>query len=101
MRIALLFQEALTLESRFFSLRRKSASSGDVMRIMFSLTTIMLANSKSCTTSESNDTDIMTDVVLLQYLSDRPENPFGVEMKAKLSDNQASSCFEQASICTK
>lgn len=36
-----------SLDSRFLNLRRKSASSGEVIRIMLSLTTIMLANSRS------------------------------------------------------
>lgn len=40
-----------TLVSRFFNLRLKSANSGEVMRIMLSLMTIILANSKSYTIS--------------------------------------------------
>jgi hypothetical protein len=38
----------LTFDSRFFRRRRKSASSGEVIKIILSLTTIILANSKSC-----------------------------------------------------
>lgn len=42
----------LTFDSRFFSLRLKSASSGDVIKIIFSLITIILANSRSSSFSK-------------------------------------------------
>jgi hypothetical protein len=38
----------LTFESRFFRRLLKSASSGEVIKIIFNLTTIILANSRSC-----------------------------------------------------
>lgn len=93
-----------TLVSRFLSRLLKSASSGDVIRIMLSLITIILANSRSYPGSAWHTALNHWDrahIILLQDLGDCPEDPLGVEVQAQLSNNQTSPRLEQPSIGAK
>ena len=90
-------QTPLTLDSRFFNLRRNSASSDAVIRIILSLITIMLANSKSCKVSEESR-ECTAYVVLLQELRDSAVDPLSTELQTQLAYDQAASDFEQTPI---
>jgi hypothetical protein len=83
--------DRITFESRFFNRLRKSASSGEVIKIIFNLTTIILANSRSCRQSWHAP---QTYVVFLQNLCDGPEYPLGIEMQAELSNDQTTSSLQ-------
>lgn len=82
------------------------------MRIILSLTTITLANSRSYVIQGSRSVDrlfvrmlptparreIVTYIVFFQDICDSPEYPLRIEMQAQLSDDQTAPCLQQSTI---